>query len=168
MFAIVLKRRYTVGVNNFLIAPTIKMAQKKDKNILGLLYLISKSEGGFSQRIRLQKMILLAKCEFGFDFSYTYSSYYYGPYSRDLQSVISDLINDGALEETTEVGFNGTSMYNYYSYKITEKGSKLLTGLSEDLKSPIDKVWEKYSSASTDYVVKSAKEKSHIKSLNER
>ena len=143
------------------------MTQKIDKDILGLLYLISKSKDGFSQRIRLQKMILLAKCEFGFNFSYSYTSYYYGPYSRDLQNTISSLIREGILEETAEVGFNGTSEYNYYSYKIMDKGIKFLTELNQELRIPIDKVWEKYSSTSTDYVVKSAKEISHIKSLNE-
>lgn len=141
------------------------MAQKKDKNILGLLYLISKSEGGFSQRIRLQKMILLAKCEFGFDFSFSYSSYYYGPYSRDLQDVISNLIKEDVLEEIIEPSFYGNITY---TYRITSEGLKLLSGLGKEIKSPIDQVWEKYATASTDYVVKSAKEKSNIKSLNER
>ena len=142
------------------------MELKNDKNVLGLLYLISKSEGGFSQRIRLQKMVLLAKYEFHFEFSYSYLSYYYGPYSRDLQNTISNLVDEEILEEEIiQLPFSDNVTYNY---KITTKGTGLILNLKQEIRFPIDELWKKYSNSSTDYIIKSAKEKSHIKSLNER
>lgn len=134
-------------------------------DILGLLYLINKSEGFFPHRIRLQKMVLLAQREFGVPFSYSYESYYYGPYSRELQSGVSNLIGEGLLEEEiSESSFGNIS----YFYKSTPKGVDLAKGLDKDFKLLIDKLWEKYSSSSIDFIVKSAKDISHIRSINER
>lgn len=144
---------------------TTPIVNANNIDISGLLYLINKSEGFFSHRIRLQKMVLLAQKEFNTPFSYSYESYYYGPYSRELQTTISNLISDGLLiEETIESPYGNVSYY----YKATPKGTELSKGLDKVIKTSIDRLWEKYSNHTTDFIVKSAKEISHIGSLNER
>ena len=100
------------------------MSKQSKRDVAGILYLISKGgKEGFPFRIRLQKMALLGKLEFSFPFSFKYESHYYGPYSVELQLMVSDLaINDFVDELSTEF----EDGRHAFIYLITRRGKMLL------------------------------------------
>lgn len=127
--------------------------------------MISKAEDAFAHRIRLQKFVLLAKFEFGYPFIFDYESYYYGPYSFDLQNLVSELVEEGFLEEQILENNQGGFMYKY---KLTGEGELFLKKdkpkLSERRK--IDKTWSSYINEPTSFIVERAKEISGLESKN--
>jgi len=143
------------------------MSLKNKYDFGGILYLIDKGGSeGFPFRIRLQKMILLAKLEESFPFSFKYESYHYGPYSFDLQNDLEAMINDGLVREKVIATGEDSSGF---VYSITPKGEEILSNISlsaSDIKK-IDDLWSRYSKESTEYIVKKAKEVSGIKSISD-
>jgi uncharacterized protein YwgA len=144
----------------------IKMTEQQ-LNTAGLIYLIKKApDSGFRFRIRLQKMILLGKLEFGFPFTFTYESHFYGPYSAELQTLLSQVIDDGLIKEDVKIMPEG--QFGYF-YEITEIGDKILTDLQlpSNEVNKLDRLWEKYHNFDTNILVRHAKKVSGIKSINE-
>ena len=142
-------------------------AQPNEKDVAGVLYLINKGgSNGFPFRIRLQKLLLLGKLEFKFPFSFKYESHYYGPYSSDLQAMVSELATADFLDEVNVEFEDGRYAF---VYSITRKGEAALRSapLTKEDKKALDMLWEKYRTWSTDDIVKAAKEKSGIKSKYE-
>lgn len=139
---------------------------EKVNDLRGLLYLISKASGGFPFRIRLQKLVLLAKLEAKYPFSFKYASYFYGPYSPELQSTLGEIISAGLVkEESREM----TDSRSGYFYSLTKEGTDYLADLAMPAseKEKLDKLWEKYEKYGTDALVKVAKEISGIKSIGD-
>lgn len=143
---------------------TIEVERVND--LRGLLYLISKASGGFPFRIRLQKLVLLAKIEAKYPFSFKYASYFYGPYSPELQSTLGEIISAGLVKEENREMINNRSGY---FYSLTKEGSDYLADLAMPVseKGKLDKLWEKYEKYGTDALVKVAKEISGIKSIGD-
>jgi uncharacterized protein YwgA len=139
----------------------------RKKDLGGVLYLVGKArKDGFPFRIRLQKMILLGEIEFDFPFSFDYSSYFYGPYAPELQSLLDRLVEDGLIKEECREIFENN--FGYF-YSITPNGRFVLKkiGLSKKLASGLDKLWDKYKNFSTGALVRTAKDLSGIKSIDE-
>ena len=143
------------------------MTKSQKYNIGGLLYLISKApKEGFPFRIRLQKLMLLGKLEFYFPFDLKYSSYFYGPYAPQIQRILDELSTAGFIsEEARELSEN---QFGYY-YSLTKKGELILRDLKipKEKTAKLDKLWDKYKDFSTGALIKSAKEISGIKSIDE-
>ena len=129
------------------------MPTKQD--IFGVLYLIKRS-GEFKHRSRLQKTILIGKLRetIKYPFSFNYVRHFFGPYSFELQNLISQFVKDGVLEEK----IYGDS----YSYKITDTGDSIISALRKDITlaeiSKLDKLWEKECKGrSTSEIISNAK-----------
>jgi len=136
-------------------------------NVAGLLYLLQKAPNGFPFRIRLQKMVLLGKLEFKFPFTFKYESHYYGPYSARLQSLLSDLITGGVVnEDVVELSNDRTG----FVYSLTSAGKRILatSKLPTMQTKKLDDLWSQFHDKTTEYLVKMAKEKSGIKSRHEK
>ena len=144
-----------------------ELKEKDKSNLAGILYLMKLAlPEGFYFRIRLQKMVLLAKQEFSFPFSFNYESHYYGPYSEQLQSFVSDCVNNDYIsEKIIEIGEESFGSL----YSLTKDGEKILNSLSfpKEEFNKLDKVWTTYKDKPTELLVKKAKEMSGIKSKNE-
>lgn len=127
-------------------------------DLFGILYLINKAKRGFKQRIRMQKMILLATLDksIKYPFSFKFERYHYGPYSFELQDILNKLVKDGLVIE----GYRGKE----YSYKLTEEGNNFLkklfslSGRLKILKKKLDLLWKKYSVKNTSQIISKAKQ----------
>ena len=116
-----------------------------DKDWALLLQLISNSKSVLG-RTRLQKMVFLAEKEEDTPFSLSFSKYYYGPYSSELQDTIDSMVASELVQEesySTPTGDEG------YKYTLTPHGAALLeqigTGISRGEKKGIDRIVRKYS-----------------------
>jgi len=132
----------------------------KDKDLFGVLNLIQKAKGFFSGRSRLQKMIVIGKKDedIGYDFSFHYKPYHYGPYSSDLQQLLLNLVGCGMIEEQKVKHPD----YQEYKYRLTEMGQRFLKHLStrvdNESKSKINRLWEKYKHNTRTRLVEKSKE----------
>jgi len=92
-------------------------------DLLFLLKVLKEHDGKINGRKRFQKIIFLLKEKFNIPFSYKFLKYYYGPYSYELQSDLSMMVDMGLITEK----YDGLT----YTYELTEKGKKLLDSLAE-------------------------------------
>ncbi|MCS7365125.1 MAG: hypothetical protein NDF54_06805 [archaeon GB-1867-035] len=83
-----------------------------------LLKILKEHSGVIEGRKRFQKIVFLLKEKYGIPLKYSFLSYYYGPYSKELQRDLNILVRLGLIEED----FDGVM----YTYKLTELGEKLL------------------------------------------
>ena len=136
------------------------MTQFTSHDFFGLLYLINKASYYFKGKTRLQKMIMLAKLEdkIKYPFTFEFVRYHYGPFSFQLQDMISDLARAGILEEQGSLGPMGTESM----YRLTDEGQRFLEHLKKDIteidRKKLDEIWEKYRFLSKDALVIKAKE----------
>jgi uncharacterized protein YwgA len=96
------------------------------EDLFGLLFLIN-SFGLLKNRIRLQKLVVIAKYKHKYDFSFKFIKYLHGPYSLNLQIFVDDLIKNGLVEESKK-------NTNEYEYKLTELGKKLFSEIKGTVK----------------------------------
>ena len=127
---------------------------------LGVLYLIGKSPRGFFPfRIRLQKLVLIAKKKFGYPFSFSFRYYFYGPYSSELREVIDTLVSFGFIKELKK-NLNGNSVF---VYRLTKKGETRLRKKDVPVadRQKLNKVMRKYKEIPTFVLVEEAKKLLH-------
>lgn len=78
-------------------------------------------------KTRFQKLMFLVQREAeenGIEgLGFNYEIYLHGPFSRQLNSVIDDLVNEGYLEEKTTETPSG---YTKYIYTLTSRGRRLM------------------------------------------
>lgn len=122
---------------------------------LGVLYLIKQPQECFQHRIRLQKLILIGKLKYRIPFSFSYGSYYYGPYSSDLTALVERCVKLNLIEELRE-DING---YTMYSYRLTQLGEKFLEKekLNNSIAKKITKLWQDYRYLSNEPIINEAK-----------
>ncbi len=124
-------------------------------DLFGVLHLINKSQR-FNYRIRLQKMILIAKLDnkINYDFSFEFLRHHYGPYSFELNSLVSQLVSDGALIEHGPGGG--------YSYELSKFGMDVLESIEQKVdlgaKEKIDKLWDEHRYVGNKSLIEKAKE----------
>lgn len=147
---------------------------KKDtKDAFGLLYLISKVKPEFKFKIKLQKLVLIAKKdqEINYPFSFEFVPYYYGPYSYELQKFLEVLILKNFVEQKVEEIPQNNENLKIFKYTLSSRGEEFLIdkikeeGFKE-LADKIDKLWEKCKNWSTPLIIKYAKEISGMESIN--
>jgi len=95
------------------------------KDLFGILFLID-SFGKLKNRIRLQKLVVVAKYKYKYDFSFDFEKYLHGPYSFDLQIFIDNLIQNKILVEALK-------NKNEYEYELSQIGSKLLNEMKQEI-----------------------------------
>jgi len=97
------------------------MTRKASDRQLILLTLKNSAQGTIEGRTRLQKLVYLLKKAYGFNFSYKFTPYLYGPYCPDLQTDIDFLVSLGLVEEFHEVTTSGIR----HNYQLTKSGREL-------------------------------------------
>lgn len=75
-------------------------------------------------RKRFQKTIFLLQEQFGFEFSYRFTSYLYGPYSSQLQNDIDILARTGYLK--------ASKINHLFFYEITPLGQKSASQIEKE------------------------------------
>jgi len=136
------------------------------EDLFGILYLINKESPFFRFKTKLQKLILIARIEFKYPFSFSFKPYYYGPYCEEINNVLGLLFLSGLIRTTVEE-LNDNSIYKY---QLTEDGLNLLKSLSnkEEFKSlsrKIDDLWSKFAQKTIREIVDYAKRISGIESI---
>jgi len=96
------------------------MTGKKDIFLILLLLHLNKKVQG---RTRFQKTVCLLKHKYQIPFSFSFKSYYYGPYSEDLADTLSLLQGTNLIEEVSEP-LNEEMVR--YSYRLTERGEDII------------------------------------------
>ena len=132
------------------------------QDVGGVLKLINLASGGLAGRIRLQKLIFIAKKEkdISYPFSFEFIRYHFGPYSKSLQDLLAKLVSFGLVQEHLIKTSNDRDMY---LYRLTSNGKELLnrydmdSGLAHQLMA-INKLWLRYRSYNQDTLVLRAKE----------
>jgi uncharacterized protein YwgA len=134
------------------------MTQFTNNDFFGILYLIDKATYYFKGRTKLQKLIMLAKIEEKYPFSFEFVRYHYGPFSFEIQNVISDLVGTGVIEQQEIL----TAIGSECNYRLTEEGHKFLNHLNENIdqadKKKLDRLWDKYRFFGKEKIVTRAKE----------
>ena len=64
-----------------------------------LLKILSEMDSPIHGRTRLQKIVFILRSRFGKFRDYSFSLYYYGPFSTDLAKVLDDLLMEGLVKE---------------------------------------------------------------------
>lgn len=95
------------------------------KDLFGILYLID-SFGTLKNRIRLQKIVVIAKYKFKYDFSFKFYKYLHGPYCADLKIFIDNLVRNGFVDEKLKNG-------NEFEYILSQIGIKLLAEMKQTI-----------------------------------
>jgi uncharacterized protein YwgA len=134
------------------------MTQFTNNDFFGILYLINKASYYFKGKTKLQKLIMLAKQEENYPFTFEFVRYHYGPFSFEIQNVISDLVRSGIIEEQAI----STSLGSECNYRLTEDGHKFLNHLNEKIdqtnKEKLDELWNKYRFFGSEKIIARAKE----------
>lgn len=134
------------------------MANFTDYDFFGILYLINKASYYFRGKTRLQKMIMLAKEEEKYPFSFEFVRYHYGPFSFDLQNIVSDLVRFGFIEEQNYM----TAIGPESQYRLTKNGYAFLEYLNSKIeqkeKNKLDELWKRYKFLDTRALIARAKE----------
>lgn len=119
------------------------------KNLAFLLETFYQAKISYS-RTRIQKIVFLEKKEEDLPYTYQFSSYYYGPFSRELAETISSLVADGTLQER-EIVYPYLDEYGpvvEHSYSLTTFGRELQKVYSKELtrqeKEKIKKLCDKH------------------------
>jgi len=128
-------------------------------NNIKLLLLVIKYLGNVKGRTRLQKTLYLLKEYFGFEISYKFMPYYYGPYSGELQNDIDIFANLGLVDIV--VNFLDDGRFRY-EHRLTDRGREIAENFEKtyskeqikELKKALNKL-EKYD---LQKLVKKAKE----------
>jgi len=89
-------------------------------NMYALAKLIDMA-GGVDSRKQLHKCVFLLQLA-GLDMDAEYCLHYYGPFSRDVAEAVDLMTQSEVLAETENPNPMGAS----YSYKVTEKGKRML------------------------------------------
>jgi len=149
----------------------LKDMKSVEKDRFGVLYLLSQEEP-FRFKIRLQKLVVIARTDpkINYQFSFKFVSYYYGPYSKDLQNFLGLLVREGMLVEKTEETRGERESSKVFSYSLTENGwryisEKMSTEEYQLLSSKINSLWERFGSWNTSSLIKHAKEISGMESV---
>jgi|GEM_PF-1922993 len=121
-------------------------------DLFGMLYLIKKFNG-IDGRKKFQKLVVLAKLEKKYNFSFQFDRHLFGPYSIDLQRCLNNLVSDGIVSEKKD-DLN-------YAYNITPLGEQILESLKtkfslEDIKK-LDAIHDENKALSTPGIVARAK-----------
>ena len=101
-------------------------------------------------------MILIAKLDnkINYDFSFEFLRHHFGPYSFELNSLVSQLASDGAL---MEYGSGGGG----YAYELSEFGKDILENVEQEIdpedKEKIDKLWSEHKYMSSKSLIEKAK-----------
>jgi len=107
--------------------------------------------GVIKGRKRIQKLFYLLKYKFGQPIPFDFVDLYYGPYSQELQEIISDFSDAGLLKESFSSGSG-------YTYEITGAGKIIcqleLQSFPKQLLEIIKLLKEKYKNESTSNIVK--------------
>ncbi len=134
------------------------MANNVKKELLLLNFL---KYGDISGRKRFQKLMYLGKYKFNIEAPFIFVKYYYGPYSREMQEVLDNLVNFNLIEEKKVKGNNCI----LYKYSLTRKGKISLNLFSisknEDLK--IKELVRNYKHSPTEVIVREVYEYAGIK-----
>jgi len=102
---------------------------KKNYDV-GLLLLIIKYLGEVKGRTRLQKITYLLKEKYGFDVSYKFMPYHYGPYADDMQNTIDTLSRLDIIKVETVFFDEGKFLY---VHTLTEEGKRLLNEIEREI-----------------------------------
>ena len=92
------------------------------RHIVPLLLLHADGGRPIEGRTRLQKFVFLAQVEGGVAPAYRYIPFDHGPYSRDLQNDLDELIREGLAAEAIEDFGEGRMRY---SYSLTPWGAEI-------------------------------------------
>lgn len=84
-----------------------------------LLLTIYYHDNYINGRKRLQKIVCILKEEFGINFSYSFKSYFYGPYSDSLYDTLNTLVSSNIVEEDIEIINEEEEVYQYF-YKLND------------------------------------------------
>ena len=111
----------------------------KKNHDVGLLLLIIKHLEELKGRTRLQKITYLLKEKYGFDLSYKFMPYYYGPYADDVQNTIDTLSRLDIIK--VEPVFLGEGRL-LYVHTLTERGKQLTNEVEREIpKEEKEKLW---------------------------
>ena len=94
----------------------------------------------------LQKLLFIIKNELKLK-EFDYDAYFYGPYSKDLNDDVSELIEEGLINEEIQVLKNDNECY---IYSLTNQGKdyfeqKISTSVDTAIKDQIDKICSRFS-----------------------
>jgi len=130
----------------------------KKKTLLLLTFL---KYGDIVGRKRFQKLMYLAKHKYNIEVPFIFVKHLYGPYSREMQTVLDNLVTHGLVRETKIIGNEGIVEYKY---SLTDRGKFALSiipfNVNEERK--IKKLIEKYKYKSTKDIVKEVYEHAGI------
>ncbi len=96
------------------------MRDKKNIDMQELIFLIFHNISKIHGRTYLQKLIFIIQNELKIS-KFNYDAYFYGPYSKELNDEMAELVKSGLLKETIQTMKDGTE---YYSYSLTPQGEK--------------------------------------------
>lgn len=88
-----------------------------------LIILLDECNGEIESETRLHKLTFLTEREKQFDFAVQFKWHHYGPYSKDVTNVLTNLDKNGVLtmNEEERVTFMGDA-YSIKTFKLTSKG----------------------------------------------
>lgn len=116
----------------------------ENRYALPLLLLSASKDTTIFCKTKFQKLIfIMQKEKIGNDI-YPFVPFFYGPYSRDLSDDLNVLQRLGVIDISINV-----SNKEYYSYKLTEQGKKLLDSMMKR-----DNQLRKFFKASSDVIAK--------------
>jgi len=112
----------------------------KKKALLLLTFL---KYGDIIGRKRFQKLMYLAKHKYDIEVPFVFVRYLYGPYSREMQRVLDNLVTNGLIKEDKIIGNEGIVEYKY---SLTNRGKFAISIISFNVKEEekIKKFIEKY------------------------
>ena len=130
----------------------------KKKALLLLTFL---KYGDIIGRKRFQKLMYLAKHKYDIEVPFVFVRYLYGPYSREMQRVLDNLVTNGLIKEDKIIGNEGIVEYKY---SLTNRGKFAISIISFNVKEEekIKKFIEKYKYKSTKDIVKEVYEHAGI------
>lgn len=120
------------------------------KNIALLLETLGRAKISYN-RTRVQKTVFLQQKEEGLPYTYEFSKYYYGPYSKELAETISSFVASGILEEKGVIypyidDYGGPVVEHVYS--LTSFGQEMRriynSELTESEKKKIQRACDKF------------------------
>ena len=112
----------------------------KRNHDVGLILLIIKHLKKLKGRTRLQKIVYLLKEKYGFDFSYNFMPYYYGPYADDMQHTIDTLSRLDVIKVDTVFLGEGRLLY---IHTLTDTGKRLANEIGKEIpKEEKKKLWK--------------------------
>jgi len=100
-----------------------------------ILYYMTKEKGDKPLKTTVMKVVYLLHSKYNIYFA-TFDSYLYGPYSRSIDSILTDLVNSEIVELESKISKTGNI---YYIIKNAKFPKELEAFLSNDDKKKIEK-----------------------------